>query len=644
MSEVPPDNEVSPVDAAGHAPEQTGKRYLLYLTLGALGVVYGDIGTSPLYAFRESFHAEYGLAVIPENVLGILSLIFWSLVLIISIKYLAFVLRADNRGEGGILALTALISPERRLSRHSYRYRLILLGIFGTALLYGDGVITPAISVLSAVEGLQVATPFFEPYILPITIVILIGLFLIQRTGTARVGKIFGPATLLWFTVLALLGISWIIREPQVLAAVNPLYAVTFFAHNGWPGFLVLGSVFLVVTGGEALYADMGHFGRRPIRLAWFTIVLPALLLNYFGQGALLLVHPDAVENPFYRMAPAWALYPVVVIATLATVIASQALITGAFSLTMQAVQLGYLPRVAIDHTSAEERGQIYIAGVNWLLMIGCIALVLTFGSSSNLAAAYGVAVTTTMVVTTLLLFTVQRERWGWSLPASLAFTLFFLGIEGAFWGANLIKVPHGGWLPIVIGVILFTLMTTWKRGRQILRQRLGAGTMRFAQFAEKMRTDRLTHVPGTAVFMYSDPEVTPPALLQNVKHNKVLHEKVILLSVVTEEVPHVASDERIEVKPLENGFAQVILHYGFMEVPNVPRDLALARKAGLPLKLKEVSYFLGSERLFATHQPGMALWREKLFALMSRNARPATDFFRLPRERVVELGAQIEL
>ena len=648
MNEVTPEPEKKSVPAGAHAHTHAHghapNRYLLYLTLGALGVVYGDIGTSPLYAFRESFHAEHGLAVVPENVLGILSLIFWSLILIISIKYLAFVLRADNRGEGGILALTALISPARGPSRHSYRYRLILFGIFGTALLYGDGIITPAISVLSAVEGLQVATPFFAPYIVPITIVILVGIFLIQRNGTARVGKIFGPTTLVWFIVLALLGIRWIIQAPSVLAAVNPLYGVNFFVQNGWDGFLVLGSVFLVVTGGEALYADMGHFGKQPIRLAWFVIVLPALLLNYFGQGALLLVHPDAVENPFYRMAPDWALYPVVLIATLATVIASQALITGAFSLTMQAVQLGYLPRVAIDHTSAAERGQIYIPGINWILMVACIALVITFGSSSNLAAAYGVAVTTTMVVTTLLLFTVQREHWGWPLWGSLAFTAFFAVIEFAFWGANLVKIADGGWLPLVLGALIFTLMTTWKRGRSILQQRLGTGAMPFAQFAEKMRTDRVIHVPGTAVFMYSDPEVTPPALLQNVKHNKVLHEKVILLSVVTKEIPHMASDERINVEQLENGFARVTLHYGFMETPNVPRDLALASEAGLEIKLQEVSYFLGRENLFATHQPGMAIWREDLFALMSRNARPASDFFRLPPGRVVELGTQIEL
>jgi len=644
MNEVKAGQEQSEEAVTEHAPAQAKNRYLLYLTLGALGVVYGDIGTSPLYAFRESFHAEYGLAVTPMNILGILSLIFWALISVISIKYLVFVMRADNRGEGGILALTALISPQRRISRHSYRYRLILLGLFGTALLYGDGMITPAISVLSAVEGLEVATPFFEPYIIPITIAILVSLFLIQSRGTERVGKIFGPTTLVWFVVLGLLGLRWIIRQPGVFAAINPWYAVEFFTHNGWPGFLVLGSVFLVVTGGEALYADMGHFGKQPIRLAWFSIVLPALLLNYLGQGALLLEHPEAVENPFYRMAPSWALLPVVVIATAATVIASQALITGAFSLTMQAVQLGYLPRVAIDHTSAEERGQIYISVINWILMVACITLVVTFRSSSNLAAAYGVAVTTTMVVTTLLMFIVLHERWSWSLPVAVAFTALFLLIDLSFWGANLIKIPAGGWFPLVIGAIVFTLMTTWKRGRSILGERLGAGALRFADFAERMRADRVTHVPGTAVFMYSDPEATPPALLHNLKHNKVLHERVILLSVMTEEIPHVARADRINVHKLENGFSRVILHYGFMETPNVPRDLPLARHAGLPIKMKEVSYFLGRERLFASKQPGMAIWRERLFAFMSRNARPATDFFRLPPDRVVELGAQIEL
>lgn len=631
-------------EVEGHEHVHPHSKPLLYLALGALGVVYGDIGTSPLYAFRESFHEAHGIPVTHDNILGVLSLIFWSLITLISIKYLIFVMRADNRGEGGILALTALVNRIRPVARHTPRYRLILLGLFGTALLYGDGMITPAISVLSAVEGLEVATPAFQPYIIPLTIAILVGLFFFQSQGTERVGKIFGPATLLWFLVLALLGIRWIVQHPQVFLAINPYYGFEFFWVNGWHGFLVLGSVFLVVTGGEALYADMGHFGKAPIRMAWFTVVLPALLLNYFGQGALLLEHPEAVVNPFYRMAPQWALYPVVFIATMATVIASQALITGAFSLTRQAVQLGYLPRMEIRHTSSEEIGQIYIPGVNWMLMISCISLVLAFRTSSNLAAAYGVAVTSTMVITAILLFIIQREKWGWPALNAIAFTAFFLIIDLAFWGANIIKLPDGGWFPLVIGVVIFTLMTTWKRGRVILSERLRTGSMPFKTFAERLGADKVIHVPGTAVFMYSDPTATPPALVHNLKHNKVLHEQVVLLSVETMEIPRVPNKERLEVTKLENGFYRVVLHYGFMEDPNVPRDLVRARKQGLEFKSADVTYFLGRERLIASKKPGMAIWRENLFATMSRNARAATDFFRLPPDRVVELGSQVEI
>lgn len=627
----------------GHHTNPKGK-YLALLALGALGVVYGDIGTSPLYAFRESFHHTYGLAVTPANILGILSLIFWALTIVISIKYIAFVMRADNRGEGGILALTALIFPPDGPRRYNPRYLLILLGIFGTALLYGDGMITPAISVLSAVEGLEVATPFFRPYIIPITIAILVGLFLFQNQGTERVGKIFGPVTLVWFTVLALLGIPWIVRQPGVLVAINPYYGIEFFIQNGLAGFLVLGSVFLVVTGGEALYADMGHFGRAPIRLAWFAVALPALLLNYFGQGALLLTIPEAVENPFYRMTPGWALYPVVVIATMAAVIASQALITGAFSLTMQAVQLGYLPRVAIRHTSAHERGQIYIPAINWVLMVACVALVLAFGSSSNLAAAYGVAVTTTMVITTLLLFVVERDRWGWPLPVALGLTLLFLVIDLAFLGANLNKTLAGGWFPLAVGAIVFVLMTTWKRGREILAQRLRVGTIPFAEFIEQVYAEDPVRVQGTAVFMSSNPKSTPPALLHNWRHNRVLHKRVILLSVQTKEQPRVPRAEKVSVAELGDGFFQVILSHGFMENPHVPRGLRMARHNGLELDMNEISYFLGRERLYATNRPGMAIWREKLFATMSRNSISATDFFSLPPNQVVELGTMVEM
>jgi KUP system potassium uptake protein len=634
----PEENDTTP-----HAG-QKGKQYLLPLALGALGVVYGDIGTSPLYAFRESFHEEHGIPVTPDNVVGILSLIFWSLIIVISVKYIVFVMRADNQGEGGILALTTLITPTHNVQRGSTRWLLILLGLFGTALLYGDGIITPAISVLSAVEGLGVATPFFEPFIVPITVVILVVLFLFQRSGTERVGRVFGPITLVWFAVLAVLGVLWIIRQPSVLAAVNPLRGLGFFAENGWPGFLVLGSVFLVVTGGEALYADMGHFGKRPIRLAWFAVVLPALLLNYFGQGALLIENQGAVENPFYHMAPSWALYPVVVLATAATVIASQALITGAFSLTRQAVQLGYLPRLEIDHTSPRAIGQIYIPDVNWLLLASCIGLVLVARSSSRLAAAYGLAVTTTMVVTTLLLFVVARGRWKWSLPVAILFTGFFLLIDVSFWGANLVKIPDGGWFPLVVGVVILTIMTTWKRGRELLGKLVDTKTLRIADFARGFRSPEVVRVPGTAVYMYSNPECTPPALLHNLEHNRVLHERVILLSAITNEVPHVPQEERVKVERLENDFYRVILCYGFMQDPDVPRDLALAKQAGLAIELDEISYFLGRERLLPTERPGMALWREQLFVLMNRNARDAAGFFRLPPDQVVEIGVRMEL
>jgi len=620
-----------------------GGRYLALLSLTALGIVYGDIGTSPLYAVRESFLPSHGLAVTPANVLGVLSLIFWSLILVISVKYLGFVLRADNRGEGGILALAALCTP-MFVRRRGGRWRLIMLGLFGTALLYGDGAITPAISVLSAVEGLEVATPFFTPYILPITIAILIALFVAQRHGTAKVGVMFGPVTLLWFVTLAVLGIRQIVQEPGVLAAASPGHAVTFFLENRWRAFVVLGSVFLVVTGGEALYADMGHFGKRPIRVAWFFIVLPALLINYFGQGALLIHMPAAVENPFYRMTPEWALYPVVVIATAATVIASQALISGAFSLTMQAVQLGYIPRVAIDHTSAREFGQIYIPAVNWALMLACIGLVLGFGSSSNLAAAYGVAVTTTMTITTVLLFVVARERWKWSLPLAAVVIGFFLFVDLAFWGANLIKIPHGGWFPLVIGALIFGLMATWKRGRQILTERLSEGALPIELFVQDAAAKSSPRVPGTAVFMYSNPDATPPALLHNLKHNKVLHERVVFLSVATAEVPHVPVDRRTTVEEFGHGFYRLRLVYGFMEEPHVPEALAALKERGLEFRPLETTYFLGRETLIPSSKPGMAIWREHLFAMMNRNARTATSFFCLPPNRVVELGAQVEL
>ena len=631
--------------AAAHTPEHAAPsdwRYLAGLSLGALGIVYGDIGTSPLYALRESFLAEHGVTASPANVLGVLSMIFWALVLVISIKYLVYIVRADNRGEGGILALTALITPTHALRRG--RWGLIVLGLFGTALLYGDGMLTPAVSVLSAVEGLSVITPAFDPYIVPITITILALLFLVQRRGTGSVGRVFGPLTLVWFALLGTLGVWQILQAPQVLAAVSPLHAISFFTQNGWNAFLVMGSVFLVVTGGEALYADMGHFGRRPIRLAWFAIVLPSLLLNYFGQGALVLRDPTAIANPFYRMAPSWALLPVVMLATAATVIASQALISGAFSLTLQAVQLGYSPRMRIDHTSARERGQIYVPAVNWILMVCCIGLVLGFRSSSALAAAYGIAVTTTMTITTILFYFVARERWQWNSTKALVIAGAFLLVDLAFWGANLLKIPHGGWFPIVVGAVVFTLLATWKRGRQILQKRLRESAPERSEFLASLMQHPPHRVPGTAVFMYGSARQAPPALLHNLKHNKVLHQRVVFLVVSTLEIPFVAADQRAQVTPLDHGMWQVDLRYGFMEEIDIPHALAAIREDGLSFSPMETTYFLGRETVIASGHPGMALWRERLFAVMSRNAQSATAYFRLPPNRVVELGAQVEI
>ncbi|HEX5581090.1 MAG TPA: potassium transporter Kup, partial [Gemmatimonadaceae bacterium] len=600
------------------------------------------IGTSPLYSIKESFLPVHGVAPSAANVLGILSLVIWSLVLVISVKYLVFILRADNRGEGGILALTSLITPAHALRRG--RWGLIVLGLFGTSLLYGDGMITPAISVLSAVEGLRIITPALEPYVVPITVAIIAAIFYFQSHGTARVGRVFGPVMVVWFLTLAALGAAQLVQEPHVLWAFAPTHAVRFFADNGWHGFVVLGSVFLVVTGGEALYADMGHFGARPIRRAWFGLVLPSLLLNYLGQGALLIRDPSAVENPFYRLAPEWALLPVVVIATAATVIASQALISGAFSLTLQAVQLGYSPRVQIEHTSARERGQIYIPAVNWALMAACIGLVLGFRSSTHLAAAYGVAVTTTMTITTLLFYFVARERWGWSAWRAGLLMAAFLVVDLGFWGANLLKIPHGGWFPLVVGAVVFTLLTTWKRGRLILSKRMRERTLPLSAFLESFLKHPPHRVPGTAVFMYSSASGTPPALLHNLKHNKVLHERVVFLTIRTEEVPTVPPGERARVQALGHSFWQVVLRYGFMEDVDIPAALRAIEYDGLSFPPMDTTYFLGRETLLATKRPGMALWREHLFSLMSRNARPATSFFRLPPNRVVELGAQVEL
>jgi KUP system potassium uptake protein len=633
---------VSESQAASREPEN-GRQPSAGLALTALGVVYGDIGTSPLYALRECFYGEYGVGATRENVLGVLSLVLWSLVLVVSLKYLVFVLRADNRGEGGILALMAQVVPARgRLSGR--RWRFAVLGLFGAALLYGDGMITPAVSVLSAVEGLGVATHLFDPFVVPLSLVILVLLFLFQRRGTAHIGAVFGPVTLLWFVVLAALGAAAIAREPSVMAAANPAHAAAFLVGNGWHGPLVLAAVFLVVTGAEALYADMGHFGRRPIRVAWFGVVAPALVVNYFGQGALLLADPEAAHNPFYRMAPTWALYPLVALATVATVIASQAVITGAFSLTRQAIQLGYSPRLPVTHTSAEEIGQIYIAPVNWALMLACCGLVLGFRSSSHLAAAYGMAVTTTMVITTLLFYVLARERWHWSGPAAGALAGSFLVADLAFFAANVIKIEHGGWFPLLVAMAVFTLLATWKRGRSALVERLRSSGLPPEIFLADLAAGRVARVPGTAVFMTADSEGTPRALLHNVKHNHVVHEQVVFLTVVSEDVPNVPAHERVSVEDLGQGFRRIVVHYGFMQSPNIPAALARTSSDEFPIDPMTTTYFLGREKLIPAHRSGMARWREILFAYLSHNAQSPTDFFHLPPNRVVELGAQVEI
>jgi KUP system potassium uptake protein len=615
------------------------------LTLGALGVVYGDIGTSPLYALRSCFKGPQGIPATHENVLGILSLIFWALALIVSVKYITFVLRADNRGEGGILALLALAFPERNRG-HAARTISVFsgLGIFGAALLYGDGLITPAITVFGAVEGLEIATPVFKHLTVPLTVVILVALFSVQRFGAGGVGRVFGRVMLLWFVTIAVLGASEVWRAPEVLGAFSPHYAVKFFVANGWRGFAVLGSVFLVLTGAEALYADMGHFGRKPILRAWFILVLPALFLNYLGQGALVLHHPDAAENPFFRLAPAWALYPLVGLAACAAVIASQALISGSFSLTMQAVRLGYGPRVAIEHTSSVTRGQIYVPWVNWGLMIACIGLVLGFRSSENLAAAYGIAVVLTMAITTLLFFFAARRLWGWGPVATGLLCAVFLAAELAFLGANLIKVEHGGWFPLAVGIIGFTLMSTWKTGRVRLRQRLTNNLLPIAEFLQSISDGSPPRVKGTAVFLAGNPDGTPVALLHNLKHNKMLHQRVILLTLLTEEIPYVEKEKRVTVTDLGKSFYRVIGRYGFMEEPNAPEVLGLCKPHGLVFREMETTYFLSRETIIPSHRRGLSAWRKRLFALMARNAQPANAFFRLPPNRVVELGVQVEL
>jgi KUP system potassium uptake protein len=611
----------------------------------AFGIVYGDIGTSPLYAIRECFHGSHPVAADRANVLGVLSLIFWSLVIVVTLKYHVYVLRFDNRGEGGILALMGLVRSGRA-ERAGLRAALVVLGVFGAALLYGDGMITPAISVLSAIEGLEVATPFFKPYVLPITVVILIALFLFQRRGTARVGSVFGPVVLVWFATLAVLGVRGILREPSVLSAMNPQYALRFFAANGVHAFLVLGAVFLATTGGEALYADLGHFGERPIQIDWFTVVGPSLLLNYFGQGALLIENPQAAHNPFYLLAPKWALYPLVALAAMATVIASQAIISGVFSLTQQAIQLGYLPRMEIVHTSGTTMGQIYLPAVNRAVMVATIALVLGFRTSTNLAAAYGVAVSTTMVITTVLAYFVSRDLLGWSRLTAGVVTAAFLLVDLAFFGANMFKIAAGGWFPLVLAAVVFTLMTTWRRGRRILLQRVREGSLTAERFLETVRTKPPTRVPGTAVFLSHLIGHIPDSLLHSLKHYKVLHEQVLILTVVTDEVSRVDEPRRVTVEPLGEGLFRVVGRYGYMERVDLPALLARIEHERLkPIVPTDTTYVVGVHRLIVTkRQSGMAMWREKVFASMMANATSVSNFFGLPPDRVVELGAQMEL
>ena len=624
-----------------HAPE--GRR-LAVLTLTALGVVFGDIGTSPLYALKECFTAPHGVTATPANVYGVLSLVVWSLTLVVTLKYVTFILRADNKGEGGILALLALILQQNRSGEDTgVRRALVVLGLFGAALLYGDGVITPPVSVLGAVEGLNVIAPALERWVWILAIVILVILFAGQRFGTDRVGRLFGPVMLVWFATIAALGVAGFRHHPGVLRALWPGYGLSFFLAHGWHGFVILGSVVLAVTGAEALYADMGHFGRQPIRLAWLALVFPCLLLNYFGQGALLLANPAAAANPFYLLAPAGLQVPLLVLATLAAIVASQALISGAFSLTQQAVQLGFAPRVDIRHTSVEAAGQIYIPEVNTALAVGCVAIVVGFRTSSALAAAYGIAVTGTMAITSLLFYVVARQRWQWPRWRALSLAGLFLVIDLAFFGANLLKIEQGGWVPLSIAVLLYVLMATWKRGRALLSRQLRDASLPLDAFLADVEHRHPPRVPGTAVFMTSASGGAPVVLLHHLKHNKVLHEQVVLLSVRTADVPDVDEEETLTVEPLGQNFFRVLVTYGFMETPNIPQVMTFLAGHGVHARPMETSYYLGRERLLPTGTSGMQRWRKHIFVFMSRNARSATEFFNIPPNRVVELGTQIE-
>ncbi len=629
------------LDSAPHS-----QRARSSLALGALGVVYGDIGTSPLYALRECVATgpgTHGVPPTPENVLGLLSLIFWALLLAVTLKYLWFVLRADNQGEGGVLALFALVEGKQGPKSRGVS-ALLLLGIFGAGLLVGDGVITPVVSVFGALEGIEVVAPALEPLIVPATVVILILLFSVQRSGTARIGRAFGPVMALWFAALAVTGVVSIWQEPSVLVAANPVWAARFLVQAGMPGFLLLGSVVLVITGAEALYADLGHFGRQPIRAAWLSVVLPALVLNYFGQGAMLLRDPSAAASPFYALTPGWTLYPMLALATAAAVIASQALISGVFSLTRQAVQLGYWPRTRIIHTSASEAGQIYVPEVNWALLAACVWLAISFRGSSQLAAAYGVSVTGTMIITSLLFAYIARTRFGWSPLAVGALLALFLTLDVSFFAANAVKIAHGGWLPLAIGAVVFTVMTTWRSGRDALANAREMRSLSLDLFLADVAATKPVRVPGTAVVLSGTPEGVPVVLLHHFKHNRTLHEKVLMLSVETERRPRVSEGFRIRVEELGHGFFRLSARVGYMQDPDVPALLREASASGLVIDTAQASYFLGRESLLTSGPAKLAGWRKSLFAFLSRNARPATQYFGLPPNRVIELGAQVEL
>ncbi|MGB3838655.1 MAG: potassium transporter Kup [Rhodanobacter sp.] len=619
------------------------RRRLAALALGAVGVVYGDIGTSPLYTLKEVF-GEHGVPVTPANVLGALSLVFWSLIIVVSIKYVLFIMRADNNGEGGIMALLALAQRSARDVPY-LRMGLIVLGLFGAALFYGDGVITPAISVLSAVEGLKVAAPGLEPWVLPITVGVIIGLLWLQKHGTHRIGAVFGPVCVIWFSSIAGLGVLGIARHPEVLRALSPTYGIDFFLRNHAEAFFALGAVVLAVTGTEALYADMGHFGRRPIQLAWFNFVLPALVLNYFGQGALILHDPAAVANPFYHLVPRFMLYPMIALATTATVVASQAVISGAFSMTREAMQLGYMPRMRVVHTSSEMAGQIYVPWINRILLILIVAAVLGFRSSDNLGAAYGIAVTGTMVTTTLLALVVARYQWRWRLPAVIATGTALLTVDVAFFSANLVKVEHGGWFPLALGLCVFAVMTTWRRGRELVVREIQQGGVALAPFIRNLADHPLVRVPGTAVFLTANAEAIPSSLLHNLKHNKVLHERNVLLTVETLDTPRAEPPERLAWTALGQGFTRLRLRFGFSEDPDIPLRLAQCGHHGLPFDMMDTTFFLSRETVVAgRHAHGMAAWRDRLFAFMAHNALSATAFFRIPGNRRIELGSEVEI